>query len=184
MVCTEAPISIESTSGGLHEAIAKIVSFRPDLIIEGATGSRPTLRNLMRDASYVDPYVGLDLNHEIIETGAFTRYGNCVKPDSVTPVLQEFGAKQPTFVTWHALPAILSDRIGPEDRKNRGDVLSAKTIAENITQLFSHQMHVFYKDFWDYLKPFFKYSIALGWQLSSYDQDQELMVIVMTRKLH
>lgn len=182
MVNPETLISIESAPGGLDEAVAKILSFNPDLIIEGGTGSRPILRNLVRDAAYTGPYVGLDLNWEIIEEGAFTRYGNCARSDSVTPVIQEFAAKKTAFVTWNALPTILSDRISHEDRKNHDDVLPVKTIAQNTTQLYACQMHVIYKDFFGVVQPFLKYCVELGWKLFSYDQDRELMVIVMTRE--
>ncbi|OGG35252.1 hypothetical protein A2363_02390 [Candidatus Gottesmanbacteria bacterium RIFOXYB1_FULL_47_11] len=182
MGSVEAPIHFETIEGGLHESVARVVSFKPDLIIEGATGSRPVLKNLLKAASYGGPYIGLDINMEIIEPGAFTRYGNCAKPESVFPIIQEFSSKAPVLSTWNALPAILSNRIGPEDRKDPEDVLSTKTIVQNLTQLFPYQMHVFYKDFYPMLENFFKLSVASGWQLFLYDEDSEQMVVVMMRK--
>ncbi|MBI3342870.1 hypothetical protein HY032_01820 [Candidatus Gottesmanbacteria bacterium] len=177
MARPDAPIPIERIPGDLDEAIQETLSYHPDLIIEGATNNRNTLCLLFQD-QYQGPYVGMDINPDI-DYGAshFTVYGNCLNPNHVRRVMRHHGARKAAFVTFNGLNDILSNKIGPWDRKDREDQFTVNQAVENITRLYGIQMHIIYGGFFDKLRYFYERCIGEGWKIKQFGKGEQLMIL-------
>lgn len=177
MARLETPIPIERIAGGLDEAIRETLAYKPDLIVEGATNNRDTLCVLFRN-QYQGPYVGMDINPDI-DYGAsdFTVYGNCLNPRHVRTVMHRYGAGKTAFVTFNGLDAILSNKVGPWDRKDEEDQFTKSQAVDNITRLYGIQMHVVYGGFFNELKYFYELCIGNGWKIKQVGRGKQLMVL-------
>lgn len=168
-------LEINEHLGEIEDAITSLLREEPDLIIEGGTNNQPMLKNLISQKTSVR-YVGLDVNWEIVESGRFTRYGNCARPESVTPIAQEYNAQKIALVSWFALAGILSGRINHEERKDREDILTVQQTVDNITALYALQMHVLPSDLFNQTTHFYETSQDAGWKLHSYE-DKTIMLL-------
>ena len=81
-------LHIETKTGGLNAAIKEVLTYQPDLIIEGGTNNRDTLLHIFRE-QYSGPYAGMDINPDIdYARSRFTVYGNCLRLDDVVTAIE------------------------------------------------------------------------------------------------
>ncbi len=170
-------LSIIRCAGGIDEAIATLLANQPDLFVEGATGSRPLLKKLITKTTSI-PYVGVDINTEVLEDGAFTQYGNCAMPEDMEPIIAQYQSKRTALVTWMALTAILSDRISHDEGKDHRDILGERLTMQNINSLYTLQMHVLPSSLFEEAKDFYALCQSNGWKLNSYENNS---IMLLTR---
>lgn len=175
----ERPNIIEHGEGGLDGAIAALHAYQPDLLIEGGSNRNPALFSLL-NTTFTCPYVGLDLrDDEAYTPEGFTRYGNCLRPVSVTPVVQEHGATRVGLVTWNALNALLGNSINPDEHKKHDDRLDRDVAVVNITRLYGIQLHLGLGVFFSSLRPFYEECAKQGWTVIDYGDHN---IFLLTKK--
>lgn len=174
----EAPTFIAHGEAEVDGAIDALLAAQPDLLIEGGSNRNPILYNFLKP-HYQGQYIGMDLrDDEPYPASGFTRYGNCLRPEHVQPIIEEHGVSRVGLVTWNALLALLGNNISPDQHKREEDRLDLDTMVANITALYSVQLHLGLNAFFSTLRPFYEACAAAGWRVTDYGWNN---IFVLTR---